>query len=406
MATGITKIATFDKLGHFDRVAARIEETFRELIDQLISRRDHLLGKVLQLREDFQDKETTRVAALEELEETQLHLQQLSVKVNVNLSVHEQAGLVYQQAKEQLSSPTSLPNLSFSCPTLSLLQTQLSQFGELVELQVTDYSKKREPILTAGKELDGRGVALDEQNEKVYIADSNNSRVQVLSFQGEFLSQFGNKILDRPWGIAATESHIFVTDHNLSKLFQFCKTTHELTNTAGGVETNEGQLFYPRGLTVDGSGEVFIADSLNHRVSVFNSKLQFQSCIGKGFLSYPHDVQLIPDKVLVLDGSSQCVHFFSRSGDLLTSCVSQGEGQDCLVKEAYFFCLDAEQNIIISDRSNHNVKIVSNSGELLSTIGKEGNNKGEFYRPYGIAISNSGIIFVLSRNSNHSLQCF
>ena len=39
------------------------------------------------------------------------------------------------------------------------------------------------------------GLSLDEVNEKVYIADCWNRRVQVLSFQGEFLSHFGEEVL-------------------------------------------------------------------------------------------------------------------------------------------------------------------------------------------------------------------
>ena len=412
MATNIPQMPAYDTMAHFDRVAAQIEQTFQQLIDQLIARKDCLLDKVLQLREDFHNKEATRVAALEELEKAQLQIQQISLKVNVNLPVHEQTGLLYQQAKQQLSAPTILPNLSFCCPALSLLQSQISQFGEVAESRAPDYSKKQQSILTAGKkgkgedELSGIGLTLDEKHQKVYIADCNNSRVQVLSFQGEFLSKFGKEVLKRPWGIAITENHIFVTDNALHKLLQFSRHSHELINTAGVKGANERQLSYPQGLSVDKNGEVFIADTYNDRVSVFSKELQFQSCLGKGFLNFPQDVQLTPDKVLVLDWSLQCVHFFSRSGDLLTSCVTHGGGKECLVYRPSFFCIDAEQNLIISDYSHHNVKIVSNSGELLHTIGKEGNEKGEFKYPNGIAISNSGILFVLSFNPNYCLQCF
>ena len=97
----------------------------------------------------------------------------------------------------------------------------------------------------------------------MYIADFNNSRVQVLSFQGDFLSQFGNKILSRPWGIA-------VTDNNLHKLFHFCKISYELVNTAGDEGSKEGKLLRPHGLCVDTNGDVFVADGGNHRVSVFH----------------------------------------------------------------------------------------------------------------------------------------
>ena len=412
MASNMPQMLPIDKVAHFDCIVAQIEQTFLQLIDQLISRKSFLLEKILQFREVFDSKETARVAALKELEKTQLHLQELSMKVNLNLPVHEQARIVYQQAKQQLSVPTPFPNLSFSCPNLSFVLSQISTFGEVEQLQAPDYLEKREPVIVMGKngkgekEIDGCGLTLDEQNHEVYIADFNNSRVQVISFQGEFLSKFGNEILDRPWGIAVTESHIYVTDTYLHKVFQFSKLSHKLTNTAGGKGSIKGQLAYPHGLSVDSNGDVYIADSLNNRVSVFDKQFQFQTFLGKGSLKYPHDVKLALDKVLVLDESPYCVHFFFRSGDLLTSCVSQGQGQECFVNSPFFFCLDAEQNIIFSDRRRNSIKIVANSGELLHTIGRKGNEKGEFDKPYGISISNSGIIFILSENLNYSLQCF
>ena len=406
----IPEIVPYDTIAHFDRIAARITDTVNGLIDQLIERRDTLCQVVAHLRDDFHNKESTRVAAIEELDQTQLHLNQMS-KVNINLPAHEQAGLLYEQYKQQLCVPTPLPNLSFSCPTLSLLQTQIEQFGEVVQLEAPHYFQKTQPILTAGtyvkgdKQLYGMGLSLDEVNGKVYIADWGNSRVQVLSFQGEFLSHFGEEVLSSPRGISVTDNHILVTDWNHT-LFQFCKNSHQLLNRAGGWGSNEGQLYYPRGLSVDCNGDVFVADSWNNRVSVFSNLLQYKLTIGQGTLSNPHDLKLTTDKVVVLDWSPNCIHFFSRSGDLLTSCVSQGRDQGCLVRYPTFFCLDSEQNILVSDNGHHAIKILSNFGELLHTIGRGGNGKGEFMYPHGIAISNSGILFVLSSNPNYCLQLF
>ena len=288
MATNIQDVAPYDTIAHFDRIAALIQQTFNVLIEELIKRRDTLCQEVAQLRDDFHSKESTRVAAIEELERTQQQMQQMSLKSNINLPVHKQAQLIYQNARQQLCVPTPLPNLSFSCPTLSLLQSQIEQFGEVVHLKAPKYSEKKQPILTAGKkgksdkQLNGCGLSLDEVNEKVYIADSVNNRVQVLSFQGEFLSHFGKEVLSDPWGISVSDDYIFVSDIGNDTLFQFNKKSHRLLNRAGGEGRNEGQLSCPRGLSVDWSGNVFITDQWNHRVSVFSNLLHYKNTIGQG----------------------------------------------------------------------------------------------------------------------------
>ena len=412
MATNIQDVAPYDTIAHFDRIGALIQQTFNILIEQLIKRRDTLCQEVAQLRDDFHSDESARVAAIEELERTQQQMQQMSSKSNINLPVQEQAVFLFKEAKQRLCVRTPLPNLSFSCPTLSPLQSQIEQFGEVVQLKAPKYSEKKQPILTAGKkgkgekELYGCGLSLDEVNEKVYIADTNNQRIQVLSFQGEFLSHFGKEALFSPWGISVSEDYIVVTDRVNHTIFQFCKNSHQLLNRTGGKGRSEGQLSDPMGLSVDLNGVVFVADQLNHRVSVFSNLLHYKYTIGQGSLSFPKDVKLSADKVVVLDLGPTCIHFFSRSGDLLTSCVSQGRGQECLVYGPWFFCLDCEQSILVTDRFHHVIKILSNSGKLLHTIGRKGKGKGEFSFPYGIAISKSGILFVLSDNPNHSLQLF
>ena len=116
MASNIETVVPYDTVAHFDRIAARIEQTIDPLIGQLTERKATLLQEVAQLRDDFHNKEAARLTAVEELEQTQLQLQRMSLKSNVNLPVHEQAGLVYQQAKQQLCVPTPLPNLVLLLP--------------------------------------------------------------------------------------------------------------------------------------------------------------------------------------------------------------------------------------------------------------------------------------------------
>ena len=151
---------------------------------------------------------------------------------------------------------------------------------------------------------------------------------------------------------------------------------------------------------------MFVADCINNRIVIFSSNLQFKSNFGTHKLFYPLDVKLTPDCVVVLDWSPKCVHLFSRDGDYLNSCISQGEEQNSLVYNPLFFCLDLSGIILISDSNHHCIKIFTQSGEFIHSIGREGNKKGEFIKPHGIVISRSGVISVVSHNPDYPLQCF
>ena len=394
----------------YDIVATEIENTFNLLIEQLIARRDALLTKLQTMKEDFVTKETTRRAAVEELERVIRQMKEESIKVNVNLETQEKSIQMYRDQMERHQTPTKLPTPLFSCPTLYHLQTQIAEFGKVTEWEL-EYSLKKKPVLAVGKEgkannelNEPRGLALDEPNQLIYIADCWNSRIQVVSFAGKFLKRFGHGILREPWGIAVTEDNVFVTDQGLHALLQFSKEEYKLVRRTGTKGKGEGQLDYPRGLCIDYNGDVYLAESYNNRVSVFSKDLNFLKHLFTQQLRNPLDVKVTPNSVVVLDLSPNCIHFFSRSGALLRSCVTLEE--DCMVYSPQFFCLDPAGNILVTDYYRHNIKILSPSGQLMHTIGKEGHRRGELYYPFGICLSQTGTIFVVSSSVDFSLQSF
>ena len=410
MATNQPTNTPVNQFHLYDIVAMEITDTFNPLIEQLTARRDALLTKLQIIKEDFVTKETTRIAAIAELERVIRQMKEESIKVNVNLETHEKAIQVYLDPMERHQTPTKLPHPFFSCPTLLHLQTQIAEFGEVREWEL-DYSLKKQPVLAVGKNgkannelYQSRGLALDEPNQLIYIADCFNSRIQVVSFAGKFLKRFGQGILKSPWGIAVTEDNVFVTDSRLHALLQFGKKDYTLVRRTGTEGGGEGQLHYPRGLCIDYNGDVYVADCANNRVSVFSKDLNFLKHLGTQQLEYPNDVKVTPNSVVVLDWSPNCIHFFSRGGYLLRSCVTQGE--DGMVYRPQFFCLDTAGNILITDWNRHSIKILSPSGQLIHVIGKRGHGRGELYYPYGICLSQTGHIFVVSDSSNFSLQSF
>ena len=410
MATNQPTNTPVNQFHLYDIVAKDIADTFNRLIEQLIERRDALLTKLQTMKEDFVTKETTRIAAITELERVIRQMREESIKVNVILKTHEEAIQVYLDEMERHQTPTKLPHPFFSCPTLLHLQTQIAEFGEVREWEL-DYSLKKQSVLAVGKEgtannelNEPKGLALDEPNQLIYIADCFNSRIQVVSFAGKFLKRFGQGILERPYGIAVTEDNVFVTDIILHALLQFNKKDYKLVGRTCTYGVGEGQLKYPDGLCIDYNGDVYVADCVNNRVSVFSKDLNFVKHLGTQQLKNPLDVKVTPDSVVVLDIRPNCIHFFSRSGDLLRSCVTQGK--DGMVSDPEFFCLDTAGNILISDLNRHSIKILSPSGQLIHKIEKEGHGRGELYNPLGISLSQTGNIFVVSNNSNFALQSF
>ena len=246
MATNLPTNVPTNQFEQFDSVAREIHHTFDPLIAELIARRDALLLRLSQLREDYTAKETTRRDATEEIEKAQQQMQEMTLKVNINIPIHQQAIDVYKQGLQQLETPTKVPYPLFECQTLNKMKSLFSEFGEVVVWEVPAYSLKKEPILTAGKygsgidELKAVGLAIDEDSQQIYVADNGNNRVQVVSLEGEFINNFGQETVENPWGIAVTKEHVYITDPGLHALLQFDKNSYQLVRRTG-------QLNYPYG---------------------------------------------------------------------------------------------------------------------------------------------------------------
>ena len=399
---------------NFEKIKHQIEYVFNGLTNQLEKRKMYFLQLVIVLQDKYESQERTRLKRIQELERVQKSQELMSLKENENIYIRGEVAEVFRRNITILQIPTSLPKLTFNDSMLCQLQSMVRRFGEVLECDSIDYSSKQTAIMATGKagklqgEFDSaRGVAVNEIKNQIFVADRDNSRIQVFTFEGEFVSEFGKSNLKNPYGIAVTTEHVFVTDTFHHSVFKYTSSPpFELVSRAGGKGSSDGQLNRPHGLSVDTCEDVYIAEYWNYRVSIFTKNLNFIRSIGKGILAYPKDVKLTRSAVVVLDCSAQCIHFFSRDGILLTSCVTQGYQQHCVVHDPYFFCIDESGNIILSDRQNHLIKILSHSGELIQTLGEKGKGKGQLIHPKGVCVSKSGIIFVTSVNPKYALQSF
>jgi hypothetical protein len=148
-----------------------------------------------------------------------------------------------------------------------------------------------------GKINDARGLALDEAGN-LYVSESSapNSRIEVYNASPAPVGQFGSQgsgsgQLSEPGGIALDGSgNVFVADQHNHRVDQFhtdgtfvqafgfgvrtgaaqletC-TTGCLPGIAG---TAPGQLSFPYEVAADGAGNVYVADLLAGRVSVFGA---------------------------------------------------------------------------------------------------------------------------------------
>ncbi len=200
-------------------------------------------------------------------------------------------------------------------------------------------------------------IALDAQGN-LFVADSGNHRVVRFDAQGNFFS----------WG---SYCDLQTGDGCLDP------------DGEGPLEAGDGQFKTPWGIAVDGQGRVYVADTWNHRIQVFDGKGRFLGKWGEGVLVDTGE-----------DAAARAAHPFGFYGPRAVAVDPQG-------------------NVYVADTGNERILAYrirpDTSGRLAAEYlyqwGTAGSAPGQFLEPVGLAVDASGRIYVADA-WNMRLQVF
>ncbi len=112
------------------------------------------------------------------------------------------------------------------------------------------------------------GVSVS-QNGEVYVADSQNDRVAVFDAFGNFIKSFGEKILENPKGVIIGQDQlIYVANTGKNSLVIF-DPNGNLISEYGNSGWGMVNLSKPTDLKLGKENRLFVVDSLNNRILVF-----------------------------------------------------------------------------------------------------------------------------------------
>ena len=204
------------------------------------------------------------------------------------------------------------------------------------------------------------GIAFDNDN-RLYVADTGNNRVQKFDINGKYLLQFG------------------------------------------GQGSGEGELNTPYGITTH-NDRVYVADSGNHRISVFQYNGQFCISFGSRQLDGPYDVAVsVNNQLLVADHNNHSIFTFTLDGRHVDKFATQGSDRGQLY-HPYSLAIDVNGFILVTD-NNHRLSIFDRAYNITHCYGSRGSENGQFDFPVGIALSPNGSIYI-SDHENKRVQIF
>ena len=193
--------------------------------------------------------------------------------------------------------------------------------------QIHVYDKQRKYIRSFGQQGSGNGqlynpigIAIDHDN-RLYIGNYNNDRIEVVESDGTFVRQIGAGHLSQPWGVTVHNKHVFVAEYRNHRILVFT-LDGQLIRTIGSQGSGPGQFSGPCAVAFapDEDGDMYVLDSNNCRIQVFNANGVYQREFGKGQVLNPWDIICTTDHhVLVADLSNNRVVIFNTMGQLIHS---------------------------------------------------------------------------------------
>lgn len=198
---------------------------------------------------------------------------------------------------------------------------------------------------------------------KLLVADTGNNRLQFLNADGSHDYSFGTK----------------------------------------GVK--DGQFDSLSGVAVNNEGQIYIADTRNNRIQIFNSDGIYLKAFGQkgentqnnkspkmGYFNYPKTLEFDSKGLLyVLDSRNRRIQVFDQQGTPIKEIGAIGDLVE--FNQPVDLALDEWDNLYIADQGTHTVKVLDNKGKLVTEFGSAGKGRSYFPRLSSISVA-QGKIYV------------
>ena len=117
------------------------------------------------------------------------------------------------------------------------------------------------------------GLTIDESNGDIYICDYVDNRIQILSREFFFKSQFGKDTLKWPRDVKLSKEYIYVLDESNPSLHLF-SYNHILQKSVISRETGM-QVINPWYFFIDHSDNILISDSVSNSILIYSPQFLF-----------------------------------------------------------------------------------------------------------------------------------
>jgi sugar lactone lactonase YvrE len=204
--------------------------------------------------------------------------------------------------------------------------------------------------------------------------------------------------LDKPYGVAIHDGKLYVCDTNSTVVvFDLKAKTFGILKGALGP----GRLVQPVNIAVDRDGTKYVADPGRGQVVVYGNDDEYQRAYGAAGSWRPVDAVPFQGRLYVADSTNSKVWVLDlQSGEVVKTIGDQGEPTERLDRPTNL-AFDADGELFVSDIGRFQIVHFDRDGHFKGTIGKAGDNMGHFARPKGIAFDRRGRLYAVDASFNN-----
>lgn len=253
------------------------------------------------------------------------------------------------------------------------------------DIMIIDTVSKEGRVIGARNTSKPIGVVSDSKG-RIFVADSDTKKVAVFDRNGKIITDnlTADPPLKRPTGLAVDNkrNRLYVSDTYDHTVKTFDLTTLKQTGVIGSRGRDEGQFNFPSYLTVDSKGKLYVSDTQNGRIQIFDADGKFILKFGEfgdapGMFARPKGVAVDSEgHIYVVDSAFNNVQIFSDEGQILMAFSGYGTGRGEMILPAGA-AVDKDDFIYVVDSWGRRVEVFEFLGKKHKAREAEAKDKGK-----------------------------